>query len=266
MALYTASLRLTLPAVGEYPNIWGTVVNNGVTSLTDSAIAGLAEIAMPDADYTLTVVNGSTDEARRMALRLSGSLTAPRAVICPAAPKLYFVTNATNAVVTIRTDSGTGTEVGVGESAIVRCDGTNVVPAVTAVNGTFIPADNVLVTPTGTQTLTNKEVVKRVVAVADGTSITPDADTSDIVTQANTQSAGTLTMNAPSGSAVNGQGLVIRMSSTAVQTFAWNAIYQGSADLPLPLTTSGAGKTDYLGFIYNSTTTKWQVLAKNFGF
>ena len=156
MALYTASLRLTLPAVGEYSNTWGTVVNNGITSLTDSAIAGLAEIAMPDANYTLTVVNGSADEARRMVLRLSGALTAPRAVICPAAPKLYFVTNATNAVVTIRTDSGTGTAVGVGESAVVRCDGTNVVPAVTAVNGTLIPADDVLVTPAGIQTLTNK--------------------------------------------------------------------------------------------------------------
>jgi hypothetical protein len=59
---------------------------------------------------------------------------------------------------------------------------------------------------------------------------------------------------------------VFRLSSTAVQTFAWNAIYQGSTDSPLPSASSGASKTDYMGFIYNTSNSKWQMLAKNFGF
>jgi len=36
--------------------------------------------------------------------------------------------------------------------------------------------------------------------------------------------------------------------------------------LALPTTSSSASKYDYLGFVYNSTATKWQLLAKVFGF
>jgi hypothetical protein len=106
----------------------------------------------------------------------------------------------------------------------------------------------------------------RVVVIADATSITINADTTDMATQANTQSVGTLTINAPTGTPYNGQKLLLRLRSTNVQTFAWNAIFQGSTDLILPTSSSGASKFDYVGFIYNSTAAKWQVVAKNFGF
>jgi hypothetical protein len=106
----------------------------------------------------------------------------------------------------------------------------------------------------------------RVVAVADATSITPNINTSDIVSQTNTQAAGTLTINAPTGSLNNGQKFIIRLQATNAQTFSWNAIYGGSTDLPLPTTSSSGAKYDYLGFVYNTTANKWQMLAKNFGF
>ena len=123
-----------------------------------------------------------------------------------------------------------------------------------------------IVTYTGTETLTNKDIVERVVSIADGTSITINADTTDIATQANTQTAGTLTINAPTGTPVNGQKIVLRLQSTNVQTFSWNAIFAGSTDLALPTASSGSSKYDYVGFIYNSTASKWQLLAKVFGF
>jgi hypothetical protein len=123
-----------------------------------------------------------------------------------------------------------------------------------------------IVTYTGTETLTNKDIVERVVSIADGTSITINADTTDIATQANTQSVGTLTINAPTGTPVNGQKIVLRLQSTNVQTFSWNAIFAGSVDLPLPTASTGSSDYDYLGFIYNSTASKWQLLAKVFGF
>jgi hypothetical protein len=106
----------------------------------------------------------------------------------------------------------------------------------------------------------------RVVTVTDATSITPNINTSDIVAQTNTQVAGTLTINAPTGSLNNGQKFIIRLQATNAQTFSWNAIYGGSTDLVLPTTSSSGAKYDYLGFIYNTTATKWQLLAKNFGF
>jgi len=109
-------------------------------------------------------------------------------------------------------------------------------------------------------------ITSRVVVIADATSITVNADTTDIATQANTQAVGTLTINAPTGTPVNGQKFILRLRSTNVQTFSWNAIFQGSTDISLPITSSGATLHDYVGFIYNSTTSKWQMIAKVFGF
>ena len=106
----------------------------------------------------------------------------------------------------------------------------------------------------------------RVVAVADATSITMNADTTDMATQANTQAAGTLTINAPTGTLANGQKIMLRLTSTNVQTFSWNGVFLGSTDLALPTVSSGSGKEDYMGFIYDSTATKWHMIAKNFGF
>jgi hypothetical protein len=109
-------------------------------------------------------------------------------------------------------------------------------------------------------------ITSRVVVIADATSITINADTTDIATQANTQAVGTLTINAPTGTPVNGQKFILRLRSTNVQTFSWNAIFQGSTDISLPISSSGATLHDYVGFIYNSTTSKWQMIAKVFGF
>ena len=113
---------------------------------------------------------------------------------------------------------------------------------------------------------TTGTVVPRVVSITNGTSVTMNGDTTDMATQTNTQVAGTLTINAVSGTIVDGQKIVFRLQSTNVQTFSWNAVFVGSSDLPLPTASSGSSKYDYMGFVYNSTASKWQILAKNFGF
>jgi hypothetical protein len=107
---------------------------------------------------------------------------------------------------------------------------------------------------------------QRVVVLTDATSVTFNADTTDLATQANTQGTGTLTVNAPTGTATNGQKLIFRLRSTNVQTFSWNAAFTGSTDVALPTVSTGSSKYDYMGFMYNSTSTTWQLVAKNFGF
>lgn len=102
--------------------------------------------------------------------------------------------------------------------------------------------------------------------IADGSSVTINLDTTDLAYQVNTQVAGTLTINAPTGTLKNGDKLLFRIKSTNIQTFSWNAIFSGSSDLSLPTTTTGSGKTDYIGFMYNSTDADWQLIATNFGF
>jgi len=128
---YTPSLRLTLPVTGELAGTWGDTVNTGITNLVDASVAGTAAVTMTDADYTLTSVNGATDEARKMFVTLTGTLTAARNVICPAASKLYFIKNTTTGgyAVTLKTSAGTGISVPNGKSMVLYCDATNVVDA-----------------------------------------------------------------------------------------------------------------------------------------
>lgn len=68
------------------------------------------------------------------------------------------------------------------------------------------------------------------------------------------------TIAAPSGTPTNGNRLLLRIKGDATpRTLTWNAIYRviGST---LP-TTTVASKTFYIGIIYNSTDTKWDVIA-----
>lgn len=128
---YTTSLRLVLPVTGELTGTWGDTVNDGLTDLVDASVAGTAAVTMSDADYTLTVANGASDESRQMFVTLTGTLGASRDVICPTASKLYFVTNSTTGGFSIvfKTSAGTGITVPNGFRAILYCDGTNVVSA-----------------------------------------------------------------------------------------------------------------------------------------
>ena len=114
---------------------------------------------------------------------------------------------------------------------------------------------------TSTNTFTNKRITKRVVTASDATSITPNTDNADITYQANTQSTGTLTINADGGTPTNGQSWLLKMKSTNVQTFSWNAVYVGG-DTALPTATTGSSQIDYYSFIYDTVDSKWHFTGK----
>ena len=117
----------------------------------------------------------------------------------------------------------------------------------------------VVVGTTDTQTLTNKRINPREITEASNAAPTPNSDTTDIHTI--TALAEAATFGAPTGTPVQGQKLIIRIKDNATaQTLAWNAIYRASSDLALP-TTTVSSKTLYCGFIYNSTDSKWDLVA-----
>lgn len=163
----------------------------------------------------------------------------------------------------------TGTAAGLSVTLAIASGGTGSTTASGARTslglGTIATQDASAIAVTG-GSMSGTAITQRVVAIADATSVTINADTTDIATQANTQALGTLTINAPTGTPANGQKFIFRLRSTNVQTFSWNAVFAGSTDLSLPTVSSGSSKYDYVGFIYNSTAGKWQLLAKNFGF
>ncbi len=155
--VFTSNLRLALPTTGAESGTWGTTVNDGITTLVDTAITGLASLSMTTADYTLSTANGATDEARCMFLTIGGTPGAARNIIVPALSKLYIVYNNSTGgyAQTVKTSAGTGISVPNGSRAVLYCDGTNVVSAETYLSaltlGTALPVAS---GGTGASTLT----------------------------------------------------------------------------------------------------------------
>ena len=281
-----SNLKFELIGTGEQSGTWGATTNSNIGTAIEQAIVGMATLTSSDFTAnvaTLTLSNtNAAQNARALCLNIAaGAVSAAGTINVPAIQKPYLIINGSSYTVTVKVSGLTGVAVPAGERTVVYNNGTDVGEQVTYLTnldlGTALPvasggtgattlAAASIVTYTGVETLSNKNIQSRVVVVADATSITVNADTTDIATQANTQSAGTLTINAPTGTPFNGQKWMLRLTSTNVQTFSWNAIFAGSNDLALPAVSTGSSKADYLGFIYNSTASKWQLLAKNFGF
>lgn len=114
-----------------------------------------------------------------------------------------------------------------------------------------------LPTASSTTTLTNKRITPRVQAVTSAATVTPAGDSDDAVTI--TAQAEALTLAAPSGTPTQAQPLVLRIKDNGTaRAITWNAIYR-AVGVVLP-TTTVISKTLYIGLIYNSTDTKWDVV------
>lgn len=112
----------------------------------------------------------------------------------------------------------------------------------------------------GTETLTNKRINPRSATIADAATITVASDSTDFYSI--TALAQTATFAAPTGTPVDGQKITVRVKDNGTaRSLSWNAIFRGSLDLALPTVTI-AGKTMYLGFIYNSADFKWDMVAR----
>ena len=123
---YSTSLQLQLIATGEQSGIWGTNTNVN-WNLIEQAVAGVQAITMVNADYTLSVLNGASDEARNMVLVVGGTNSAIRKIVAPLASKMYLVANNTVGGYAITIGGSTGTTVSIpnGVATIVYCDGVN---------------------------------------------------------------------------------------------------------------------------------------------
>lgn len=132
---YTSLLGLALPVTGEISGTWGDTVNNAITSLLDSAVAGTTTLST-DADVTLTTTTGATNQARQAILLCSGARTAIRNITAPAQSKMYVVINNTTGgygVVIRGAGPTTGVTVANGKTAVVVWNGSDFVEVAPAV-------------------------------------------------------------------------------------------------------------------------------------
>jgi hypothetical protein len=141
---------------------------------------------------------------------------------------------------------------GVAPSTITT--GTGVITAL----GNTANASGGILTTNGAATITNKRIDPRVSSSTSTSTLTPDVDSYD---QYNlTAQAVTLTVDAPLGSPTNGNKLLFRILDNGVsRTINWNGTYT-AIGITLPTSTT-AGKIMYVGCMYNSNNTRWDVVA-----
>jgi hypothetical protein len=122
---YTSLLGLALPVTGELSGTWGDTVNNAITSLLDTAVAGTTTVS---ADTTLTTTSGAANQARSAIILASGHV-ANITITAPAQSKIYTVINASGTyTVTFRgVGPTTGVTLGVNEKAQLAWNGSDFV-------------------------------------------------------------------------------------------------------------------------------------------
>jgi hypothetical protein len=117
------------------------VTANAAFDALDQAIAGLLAVDV-SAGGTITVAAAAALKCKT--LRLTGTLAANADVVVPDNRKPYFVHNATAGgfAVTVRTAAGAGVAVGASpdNTAVVYCDGTDVLAISSIVAGPYDPA------------------------------------------------------------------------------------------------------------------------------
>ena len=126
---YTSLLGLALPVTGELSGTWGDTVNNSITSLVDTAVAGTTNVSA-DSNVTLTTTTGASNQARQAILLFSGARTAIRTVTAPAQSKIYTVINATTggfAVTLVGAGPTTGVTIANGARTVVAWNGSDFV-------------------------------------------------------------------------------------------------------------------------------------------
>jgi len=124
-----------------------------------------------------------------------------------------------------------------------------------------IAIDSTVATLTGTQTLTNKRINPRVSSTTSTATLTVNSDSFDQAVL--TAQAVALSVAAPTGTPVNGQKLTLRFKDNATaQTISWTTTSGGFRVIGCTLpTTTVISKTVYIGCIYNSDDTFWDVVS-----
>ena len=298
---YTTRIRLVKQGDGDNPNSWGTVLNNGVTSLVDDAIAGYTTVELgANATVTLSAVDGGSDIPRNAFLETNGTVGGAHttiSMIIPNVTKGYVINNqttytTTTNVVKIKTAPGAGYVIPQGGvvQVIVDTDGsvwsTNVAGSGTAANrdvglcATNIPdvsiADLRYVRTSATSTIiasdlhikqgqlivgTSSRAYNPITTLTDATSITSDFAKGNNFL---VTLGGNRTLAAPSNAVAGQSGSIyVIQDGTGSRTLAYNTAWQ-FVSAAVPTLSTGASDVDILCYVARSATTIDAVLLKNF--
>lgn len=148
---YSTSLKLQLIGNGDQSGVWGSTTNTNL-NLVEQAVAGVVTITMLNADYTLSNLNGVSDESRNMVIVAGGTNSDVRKIVAPLVEKFYVVSNQTIGGYAITIGGATGSTISIpfGTTGQVYCDGTNFYSAQTTSAGSFTVNGSLVASGTST--------------------------------------------------------------------------------------------------------------------
>ena len=134
---YTTSLTLTKIGNGEQSGTWGTTTNTNWDLIAD-AVAGVAQVTVSGTSgATLSVANGTADQARNAVVVVTGATSGVNAIVAPLTKKVYIISNQTTGgfAITIGATTGSVVTIANGLTTLVYCDGTNFFSGITGFTG-----------------------------------------------------------------------------------------------------------------------------------
>ena len=300
---YTTRIRLNQQGDGDNPNSWGTVLNDGVISLVDEAVAKYTTVSLGSAaTVTLSAVDGGTDVPRSAFLEANGTVGGAHTTITMVIPNVtkgYVVNNqttytTTTNVVKIKTAPGDGLTIPQGAISQIVVDTDGSVYSTNASGlglGTAASADigvcatNIAdvsladlryVRTSATSSIVASDLHIKQGSLIVGTSsraynpiltLTDAASiTSDFAKGNNflVTIGGDRTLAAPSNAVAGQSGSIyIIQDGTGSRTLSYNTVWQ-FVSATVPTLSTGAGDVDMLVYMTRSASTIDAVLLKNF--
>ena len=300
---FTTRIRLTQQGDGDNPNSWGTVLNNGVVSLVDEAVAAYTTVILgANATVTLSAVDGGSDVPRSAFLETNGTVGGAHTTITMVIPNVtkgYVINNqttytTTTNVVKIKTAPGAGYVIPQGGvvQVIVDTDGsvwsTNTAGSgngTAASRDVGVCATNIAdvslgdlryVRTSATSTIIASDLHIKQGQLIVGTSSRAYNPISTLTDAASITSdfakgnnflvtiGGNRTLAAPSNAVAGQSGSIyIIQDGTGSRTLAYNAAWQ-FVSATVPTLSTGAGDVDMLVYMTRSAATIDAVLLKNF--
>ena len=245
---YTSLLGLALPVTGELSGTWGDTVNNSITSLLDSSIAGTTTLSS-DADVTLTTTSGAANTSRQAVLLWTAGGSVTRNITAPAQSKVYMVINATSSTQSIVLRGAgptTGVTIVAGEKCVAAWNGSDFVKIATTT------VDGVSTISFGSTGLTPSTATSGAVSVA-GTLANTNGGTgqSSAFTQYGITYASTTTVLATTAAGTS--TTVLHGNASGAPTFGAVSL---TADVSgtLPVANGGSGATTLTGVLKGNGT------------
>ena len=300
---YTTRIRLNQQGDGDNPNSWGTVLNDGVISLVDEAVAKYTTVSLGSAaTVTLSAVDGGTDVPRSAFLEANGTVGGAHTTITMVIPNVtkgYVVNNqttytTTTNVVKIKTAPGDGLTIPQGAISQIVVDTDGSVYSTNASGlglGTAASADigvcatNIAdvsladlryVRTSATSSIVASDLHIKQGSLIVGTSsraynpiltLTDAASiTSDFAKGNNflVTIGGDRTLAAPSNAVAGQSGSIyIIQDGSGSRTLSYNTVWQ-FVSATVPTLSTGAGDVDMLVYMTRSASTIDAVLLKNF--